>query len=147
MRRGSVLSRGTDNPRGPIHVTTGSAGPPKGTSCDHFGQQGSPPKGVYAKCIGSLQFSYSRLTAFNATHLAWEQLRNNDSVVVDRWTLHQDQHGPFPWTDPLVASSVAKTDDDVALSARNQSNVSQPAVLFMLSTDLNHSWGLIKTMG
>eukprot|EP01051_Picozoa_sp_SAG22_P019237 SAG22_NODE_3491_length_1683_cov_1.743687_2_plen_116_part_00 len=50
LRRGMVVSNGTVNPRGPIHVTTGSGGPPKGTSCDHFGRRGHPPAGVYNLC-------------------------------------------------------------------------------------------------
>ena len=97
LRRGKVISNGTVNPRGPIHVTTGSGGPPKGTDCDHFGRQGHPPGGFYALCVGSLQFSYSRLVAQNASHISWEQIRNNDSQVVDRWTLKQERHGPFAW--------------------------------------------------
>eukprot|EP01046_Picozoa_sp_COSAG06_P030898 COSAG06_NODE_2967_length_6018_cov_4.008785_1_plen_836_part_00 len=152
MRRGVVISNGTVNPRGPVHVTTGSGGPPKGTSCEHFGQQGHPPAGVYAVCVGSLQFSYSRLVTSNASHLEWLQIRNNDSAIVDRWTLQQDRHGPFPWADdarPVVAPNETravpiKTDDHVRAAA---ANVSAPVALLIATAELNSSWGLIRAAG
>jgi hypothetical protein len=138
MRRGRVISNGSEsgytNPAGPIHITTGSGGPPKGSSCQDFGQQGHPPAGVYAKCVGSLQFSYSQLTATNASHLSWKQLRNNDSAVVDRWTLRQDRHGPFAWVDPPFTKNVAKTDDGTAAARRYIFHVRHPTFSTNAST-------------
>ena len=45
-------------------------------------------------------YSYTRLTAFNATDLLWEQISNKDSSVIDSWTVHQDKHGQFPIPPP-----------------------------------------------
>ena len=48
-----------------------------------------------AKCIAQ-PYSYTRLTAHNATDLTWEQVSNADGSVIDRWEMHQDKHGAFP---------------------------------------------------
>ena len=61
MHNGSVISLGTDNPDGPIHVCTGSGGPPGYQTC----------KGLTSKtCYGDEHpYSYGRLTVHNATDL------------------------------------------------------------------------------
>jgi hypothetical protein len=84
---GSLVKNGGGyhNPVGPIHVTSGSGGPPAAQNCENLDA---------LKCYGG--YSYTRLTIDNSTDLLWEQIANNGSAVVDSWTLHQSRHGPFP---------------------------------------------------
>ena len=85
---GKMVGRGNHNPQAVIHVTTGNGGPPSATPC-------STDPTVQKLCIQD-PYSYTRLTAFNATDLLWEQISNKDSSVIDTWTVHQDKHGRFP---------------------------------------------------
>eukprot|EP00755_Sulcionema_specki_P013818 Sspe_Gene.55010::Locus_30304_Transcript_1_1_Confidence_1.000_Length_1890::g.55010::m.55010 len=84
LRNGKVVSKGTVNPKGVINVVTGNGGPPSPTPCNK--------KDEYC----SSDYSYTRMTALNTTHLKWEQVRNNDSTVFHSWVLVQENHGPFP---------------------------------------------------
>lgn len=102
MWNGSVLSPGYTNPRGTVHVTAGSGGPPGFQSC----------KGLTSTvCYGDAHpYTYGRLTVHNATDLTWEEVSNGcvssapgctedhteqPGDVVDTWHVHQDHHGPF----------------------------------------------------
>eukprot|EP01048_Picozoa_sp_COSAG05_P013645 COSAG05_NODE_1472_length_4791_cov_13.982413_3_plen_321_part_00 len=89
--RGKLVSNGTTNPRGTIHVCTGNGGPPSRSGCVC---QNKVPK----TCVTCIQapYSYTRLTIFNKTDLLWEQISNEDSAILDTWTVHQEKHGPFP---------------------------------------------------
>lgn len=86
LRGGKLVSNGTVNPHGVIHVCSGNGGPPGPSKC--------PQTAVYKTCI-SQPYSYTRLTVHNATDLTWAQVSNDKSEVIDSWTLHQDSHGPF----------------------------------------------------
>ena len=83
------------NPRAPVHLISGNAGPPTAT---FFNQTGSKPK-AYSLLHGS-DFSYTRLVAHNATHMTWTQIANglnyNDSRVLHELTVTQSNHGAFP---------------------------------------------------
>ena len=88
MYNGSVISKGFENPRGVVHATSGSGGPPGYVPCHGLS---------YRSCFGMpYPYSYTRMTVENASTLVWEQLANNDSRVIDRWVVRQDRHGPFP---------------------------------------------------
>lgn len=96
LRNGKVLSNGTHNPDGVIHVCTGNGGPPSPSSCKQYCGSGGKTR-VWAgcnKCI-ALPYSYTRITMHNATDLLWEQYSNKDGTLIDSWTIHQDHHGPF----------------------------------------------------
>ena len=96
---GRVLSNGTHNPRGTIHVTSGNAGPPALSPCTCDTYNATVGSQHCLICI-SQPYSYTRLTAYNATDLKWEQISNKDSTIIDSWTLHQEKHGPFPTPAP-----------------------------------------------
>ena len=102
LRWGRVIENGTHNPRGVIHAISGNGGPPN--------IQGCPSQAAgyrYHTCVEAP--SYTRLIAHNATDLEWQQVRNNDSAVVDSWTIHQDHHGgPFPPPPPAPADPAGK---------------------------------------
>ena len=118
MKDGKVIAQGTHNPPGVIHVCSGNGGPPSPSACGDYKK--------WNKCIAD-PYSYTRLVAHNASDLTWTQARaphaalrepllhpptpptppllpaaaqvsNKDSSVIDEWTLHQDNHGPFPAT-------------------------------------------------
>ena len=50
---------------------------------------------AYCQLCIQTPYSYTRLTAHNATDLLWEQVSNADNSIIDSWVLHQEQHGPF----------------------------------------------------
>ncbi|XP_063849589.1 acid phosphatase type 7-like isoform X4 [Scylla paramamosain] len=86
----TVLNGSTEypytNPRGPVHFTTGSAG------CseihDHF-----MPEQPYWSAVRSIDYGYTRLTAFNKTHVYWEQVSDDkDGEVIDSVWLIRDRH-------------------------------------------------------
>jgi hypothetical protein len=92
---GRVLHNGTHNPRGTIHATSGNAGPPALSACT-CDRHNNTVGGQQCEICISQPYSYTRLTAFNATDLLWEQISNKDSSIIDSWTLHQENHGRFP---------------------------------------------------
>jgi hypothetical protein len=100
--KGRIISNGTHNPRGVLHSCSGNGGPPCSTGSM---ASGACSDGSLCKCnkgpypqhcaVCEQRPSYTRLTVHNATDLLWEQVLNVDSSVVDSWTVHQEQHGPF----------------------------------------------------
>ena len=91
--KGKVIENGYHNPKGPIHSCTGNGGPPSPSRCS------CQDNHECTLCVNK-PYSYTRLTAFNATDLLWEQVDNSDSSVIDSWTMHQDTHGKFPIPPP-----------------------------------------------
>eukprot|EP01047_Picozoa_sp_COSAG01_P075486 COSAG01_NODE_12950_length_1658_cov_1.843489_3_plen_102_part_00 len=88
------------NPRVTVHVTTGNGGPP---SADNFCEDPSLPSCRLASTRNqTAAFGYGRLTVHNATHLTYEQFNNGDGRLWDRFTVVQQQHGPFPPHGPDV---------------------------------------------
>ena len=96
VRNGKVLMDGTHNPTGTVHVCSGNGGPPSPSSCEDYCQKGAG-KREWAGCKMCIQqpYSYTRLTAHNATDLLWEQVSNADNSIIDTWSIHQDKHGAF----------------------------------------------------
>jgi hypothetical protein len=92
---GKLLSHGTHNPDGIIHVCSGNGGPPTKSPCTQYNATGKNSK----LCIDT-PFSYTRLTAHNSTDLRWQQISNKDSSVIDEWVLHQEHHGPRTQPSP-----------------------------------------------
>ena len=43
----------------------------------------------------SSDYSYSRVTVYNSSHLRWQQYSSTFGRVVDDWWLVQHRHGPF----------------------------------------------------
>jgi len=93
LSKGKVVDQGTYNPKGVIHVCSGNGGPPSATNCN-----------AHPKCKHcDATYSYTRLTAYNATDLLWEQVSNMDGSVIDSWVLHQEKHGAFTPVPPTPA--------------------------------------------
>ena len=77
------------NPRAPVHVLTGAAGPPGGP--DSFNATSKPK--FSRTSYGN--WSYGRVQVFNTTHLTYSHIDNYLGTVVDEWTIVQENHGPF----------------------------------------------------
>ncbi|XP_068249786.1 acid phosphatase type 7-like [Palaemon carinicauda] len=78
------------NPKAPVHITTGSAG------CDevhdHFKHE-QPNWSAFR----SLDYGYTRVTAYNTTHLYWEQVSDDrNGEVIDKVWLIRDHHVSYP---------------------------------------------------
>ena len=70
-----------------MYVVTGAGGAPGASN--PFSQ----PAPFIRKTLND--WSYGRVTVWNASHLTYTHIRNNDSAVVDEWTIVQPNHGPF----------------------------------------------------
>lgn len=75
-----------------VHITTGNGGPPSKDTMN------SPMAALRKK---SDKYGYGRVTAWNASHLTFEQVLNGwqdeggEGEVFDSFTLVQPRHGPF----------------------------------------------------
>lgn len=77
------------NPRGPVHITTGSAG------CREIHDHFIPAKPDWS-AIRSIDYGYTRLTAHNKTHVYWEQVSDDKGgEVIDSVWLIRDKHLPY----------------------------------------------------
>ncbi|XP_023012956.2 acid phosphatase type 7 [Leptinotarsa decemlineata] len=77
------------NPKAPVQFTTGSAGCREGR--DEFSYK--PPWSAFR----SNDYGYTRLKAYNSTHLHLEQVSDDKAgEVVDSFWLVKDRHGPYP---------------------------------------------------
>ncbi|XP_076046783.1 acid phosphatase type 7-like [Oratosquilla oratoria] len=77
------------NPRGPVHVTTGSAG------CQEFLDPfvKDPPKW---SAVRASDYGYMRMTVFNHTHLYFEQVSDDQGgKIVDSVLIRRDTHEPY----------------------------------------------------
>ncbi|CAL4076892.1 unnamed protein product, partial [Meganyctiphanes norvegica] len=73
------------NPKAPVHIITGSAGCKE--RHDHF-----LPKPFWS-AFRSRDYGYTRLTAFNKTHLNWQQVSDDqEGEIVDNVWLVRDRH-------------------------------------------------------
>ena len=72
---GSVLQKSFVNSPVPIHVTTGNGGPP---GADNFHEDCPGPDcgAIPATRSQSMEFGYGRLTAYNNSHLRFQQIIN-----------------------------------------------------------------------
>ena len=88
--RGTVARRSYADPPAPIHILSGTAGPPE---WDEFG-----PAAEWTRAPRLRLNSYSRLTLLNASVARFEQVANDDGAVVDRFTVTQTRNrsAPFP---------------------------------------------------
>lgn len=92
------------NPRATAHVTTGAGGnkemrvgpepPPRGP-CAHSAPWCVFQSGHAPGARQSADYSHSRLTVHNASHLCWQQVSATLGGVIDNWWLVQERHGPF----------------------------------------------------
>ena len=79
------------DPRAPVHLVSGNGGPP---AASYFNQTNSMPL-PYSLVHGS-EYSYTRITAHNASHMTWTQIANEDSRVLAELIVTQSKHGEFP---------------------------------------------------
>jgi len=72
------------NPPVPVHVTTGNGGPP---GADNFREDCPGPDcgSIPSSRAQSTAFGYGRLTAFNNTHLQFQQYANANMSLVDEF--------------------------------------------------------------
>lgn len=74
------------NAKGPVHFTTGSAG------CSEHHDNFLPDQ-PYWSAVRSVDYGYTRLTAFNETHVYWEQVSDDKGgEVIDQVWLIRDRH-------------------------------------------------------
>lgn len=77
------------NPGAPVHITTGSAGCQE--DHDEF-RPNVPPWSAFH----STDYGYSRMKVFNASHLHFEQVSDDQGgKVIDSFWLIKDKHGPY----------------------------------------------------
>ncbi len=96
---GAVASASFVAPRAPVHVTSGAGAAPAFGGEHHArraaGADAPPPPAAPFLRRADFVWSYSRITAHNASHLTFEQIDNSNGTVFDSWTLVQPSHGPF----------------------------------------------------
>eukprot|EP00756_Hemistasia_phaeocysticola_P023628 Hpha_TRINITY_DN15904_c0_g2::TRINITY_DN15904_c0_g2_i2::g.74114::m.74114 len=91
---GEATQKSFDSPNSTIHVTTGNGGPPgKDTFCED-GAGAADCNSIPATRKQTNEYSYGRLTAWNATHLTFQQIFNANGSIFDEWTVVQPKH-PF----------------------------------------------------
>lgn len=78
------------NPKAPVHFVTGSAGCKEGI--DNFNAT-RPAWSAFT----STDYGYTRLKAYNASHIYIEQVSDDkDGAVIDSFWLIKDNHDPYP---------------------------------------------------
>jgi len=77
------------NPKGTVHLVSGSAGSKEGL--ENFGSRGMGPWSAFR----SSTYGYARMTVYNTTHLHWEQVLDSTGEIIDQFDLIADKHGPF----------------------------------------------------
>ncbi|KAG5878756.1 hypothetical protein JTB14_012126 [Gonioctena quinquepunctata] len=88
------------NPKAPVQFTTGSAGCKEGRDNFWFKPSWS--------AFRSNDYGYTRLKAYNSTHLHLEQVSDDKAgEIVDSFWLIKDHHGPYP----LSKMDWAKVDE------------------------------------
>ena len=83
----TALQKNFTNPVGPVHLVTGNGGPPSASRFWNIQDWSYTHSTVY---------SYTRMVAYNATTMAWIQIANNDSRVLEELIVTQHSHGSFP---------------------------------------------------
>lgn len=77
------------NPKAPVHFVTGSAG------CKE-GRENFVKKLPAWSAFHSRDYGYTRMKAFNKTHLYFEQVSDDkDGEVIDSFYIIKDHHGPY----------------------------------------------------
>lgn len=77
------------NPKAPVHFITGSAG------CKE-GREPFIKKIPKWSAYHSRDYGYTRMKAFNRTHLYFEQVSDDkDGEVIDNFYVVKDHHGPY----------------------------------------------------
>ncbi|KAL3284956.1 hypothetical protein HHI36_019085 [Cryptolaemus montrouzieri] len=78
------------NPNAPVHFTTGSAGCKEGR--DNFVH----PRPEWS-AFASRDYGYTRMKAYNATHLYFEQVSDDKhGAIIDSFWVIKDSHGGYP---------------------------------------------------
>lgn len=78
------------NPKAPVHFVTGSAG------CKEGRENFNASRPSWSAFI-SQDYGYTRLTAYNSTHLYWEQVSDDkQGAIIDSVWLIKDTHGQYP---------------------------------------------------
>merc|ERR1712086_1114411 len=76
----TAVQKNFSNPRAPVHLVTGNGGPPSASRFSKIQPWSHEHSTVY---------SYTRLVAYNSTHMEWIQVANNDSCVLTRLMVTQ----------------------------------------------------------
>lgn len=95
-----------DDPQATVHVVVGTAGA-------SFTRNAVEPKPAWNE-LYFYRWGYSRLKAYNATHLGWEWVDSGSAEVVDRLMITQrDPH--LPWVLPTASSGRTSSAAAVAV--------------------------------
>jgi len=82
------------HPTTTVHVTQGNGGPP---GPDTFCEDPAVPSCKIASArMQTNEYSYSRVTAWNASHLQIQTFLNKNGTMFDDFTVVASKHGPFP---------------------------------------------------
>merc|ERR1712072_593150 len=81
---GKVQQKSYVNPKAPIHILSGSAGPPEWDEFSTSEEWTREPR--------LMVNSYSRLTLYNSSVAYFEQVANANGTVVDAFTVVQENH-------------------------------------------------------
>lgn len=77
------------NPGAPVHLVTGSAG------CKE-GREPFINKTAYWSAFHSQDYGYTRMHAYNTTHLHFEQVSDDkDGEIIDNFWIIKDRHGSY----------------------------------------------------
>ena len=90
--QGKVTKQSYTDPEAPIHILSGSAGPPE---WDTFRDADE----AWVREPRLLVNSYSRLTFFNSSVGVFEQVANDNGTIMDRFVVTQtraNRSAPFP---------------------------------------------------
>lgn len=94
---GSRVQENFTDPRAPIHICSGAAGPPE---FDGFGRAAN-----WSREPRLVMTSYSRVSLLNATTMIFEQVANDNKTVVDSFIVHQrrsNRSEPFLQTRMII---------------------------------------------
>ncbi len=90
---GAVAKKSFDSPQAPVHVVTGAGGAPAFGATEPTAAGGAAPPDFTR--LNVYRWSFSAVTVFNASHLLYEQIDNNNSTAIDSFVVVQPKHGKF----------------------------------------------------
>jgi hypothetical protein len=87
IANGTARKRSYNAPDAPVYLLTGAAGPPGDP------ETFSNPPDFSRKTLS--EWSYGKVTVWNATHLTYQHIINANGTLFDEWTIYQPNHAAF----------------------------------------------------
>lgn len=152
---GKIIQKGFYNPKAPVHILSGAAGPPKFDDFHFPNDAGSDethdPNLVLPQWSREPRLkitSYSRFILYNSTHLNFEQIANEDGRILDTFTIiqdtrathdihagHQEDPQPPPLTPDAPSTFHGRAMKDIPRSQSSDSSAREPARSMAYSED------------